>query len=67
MAKRGVTPRLTRDGEEVPVEAVNPYRLELEDLSSAIRDGREPRLGRADAVGQARAIELLYAAAGSSH
>ena len=63
----GLAPRLTRDGEDVPVEAVNPYRLELEDLSAAIRDGREPRLGRADAVGQARAIELLYAAAVSSH
>jgi D-xylose 1-dehydrogenase (NADP+, D-xylono-1,5-lactone-forming) len=61
----GLTPRLTRDGEEVPVEAVNPYRLELEDLSSAIRDGRPPRLGRDDAVGQARAIEAMYAATAS--
>jgi D-xylose 1-dehydrogenase (NADP+, D-xylono-1,5-lactone-forming) len=58
----GLAPRLWRDGEEVPVEAVNPYRLELEDLSSAIRDGRPPRLGRDDAVGQARTIEALYAA-----
>jgi xylose dehydrogenase (NAD/NADP) len=61
----GLAPRLTRDGEEVPVEAANPYRLELEDFSTAIRTGREPRLGRADAVGQARAIEMLYAAAES--
>jgi xylose dehydrogenase (NAD/NADP) len=64
----GVTPRLTlmrpdAPPEEIPVEAANPYRLELEDLSSAIREGRAPRLGRADAVGQARAIEALYAAA----
>ena len=59
----GLAPRLTRDGEAVPVEAANPYRLELEDLSAAIREGREPRLGRADAVGQARVIEALYAAA----
>ena len=59
----GLAPRLTRDGEEIPVQAANPYRLELEDLSAAIRTGREPRLGRADAVGQARAIEALYAAA----
>ncbi len=57
----GVSPRLTRDGEEVPVEAANPYRLELEDFSAAIREGRAPRLGRDDAVGQARAIEALYA------
>lgn len=59
----GIAPRLTRDGEEIPVEAVNPYRLELEDVSAAIRDGRAPRLGRADAVGQAHAIEALYASA----
>jgi xylose dehydrogenase (NAD/NADP) len=60
----GRAPRLTRDGEEVPVEAVDPYARELEDFSAAIRDGRAPRLGREDAVGQARAIEMLYAAAG---
>jgi xylose dehydrogenase (NAD/NADP) len=64
----GVTPRLTlaRPGEapeEVPVEPAQPYRLELEDLSRAIRSSSRPRLGRADAVGQARAIEMLYAAA----
>jgi D-xylose 1-dehydrogenase (NADP+, D-xylono-1,5-lactone-forming) len=59
----GIAPRLTRDGEEIPVEAANPYRLELEDVSAAIRDGRAPRLGRADAVGQAHAIEALYASA----
>jgi hypothetical protein len=46
------------------VEAADPYGLELEDFSAAIREGRPPRLGRDDAVGQARAIELLYAAAG---
>ena len=57
----GQSPRLTRDGEEIPVEAANPYALELEDFSAAIREGRSPRLGREDAVGQARALELLYA------
>ncbi len=60
---QGIAPRLTRDGEEIPVEAVNPYGRELEDFSAAIREGRRPRLGREDAVGQARAIEMLYAAA----
>jgi predicted dehydrogenase len=64
----GVSPRLTltRPGEapeEIAVEAANPYRLELEDLSRAIREGGRPRLGREDALGQARAIEMLYAAA----
>jgi predicted dehydrogenase len=51
------------DAEQVPVEAANPYRLELEDFSAAIREGREPRLGRADAIAQARTIEALYRAA----
>jgi predicted dehydrogenase len=64
----GVAPRLTlaRPGEapaEVPVEAADPYQLELEDVSAAIRSGGTPRLGRADAVAQARVIEALYAAA----
>jgi predicted dehydrogenase len=59
--------RLLPDGgepQEIPVAAANPYRLEVEDFSRALRDGGAPRLGRADAVGQARAIEALYAAAG---
>jgi D-xylose 1-dehydrogenase (NADP+, D-xylono-1,5-lactone-forming) len=64
----GIAPRLSfaRPGEspsDVPVEAVNPYQREIEDVSSAIRDGGAPRLGRADAVGQARVIEALYASA----
>ena len=46
-----------------PVEAANPYARELDDLARAVRAGGEPRLGRADAVGQARAIEALYRAA----
>jgi xylose dehydrogenase (NAD/NADP) len=63
----GAHPRLTlsRDGgvEEIPVQAAQPYRLELEDFSRAVRERGAPRLGRADAVGQARAIEMLYASA----
>jgi predicted dehydrogenase len=39
------------------------YRLEVENMSAAIRGEAEPLLGRADAVGQARAIEALYRAA----
>jgi D-xylose 1-dehydrogenase (NADP+, D-xylono-1,5-lactone-forming) len=67
----GVRPRLTLargDGppEDVTIVAAQPYRLELEDFSRAIRAGGEPRLERADAVGQARAIEMLYAAAAGS-
>jgi D-xylose 1-dehydrogenase (NADP+, D-xylono-1,5-lactone-forming) len=63
----GLAPRLTlaRPGtapEEITVVATNPYRLELEDFSRAVRSGGMPRLGREDALGQARAIEMLYAA-----
>jgi predicted dehydrogenase len=50
--------------EEVPVQPANPYAAELDDLARAVRDGAAPRLDRADAVGQARAIEALYRAAG---
>jgi xylose dehydrogenase (NAD/NADP) len=45
------------------VEAADSYRLELENLSAAIRGEAEPLLGREDAVGQARAIEALYRSA----
>jgi D-xylose 1-dehydrogenase (NADP+, D-xylono-1,5-lactone-forming) len=65
----GDAPRveLLRAGEEEPerleADVDNGYRLELEDLSQAIRGGDPPRLGRADAVGQARTIGALYRAA----
>jgi predicted dehydrogenase len=50
-----------RDGgvETVGAEPVDPYARELEELSAAIRDGPPPRLGRDDAVGQARTLEAL--------
>jgi len=46
--------------ERIEVETANPYRLELEDLNAAIRGERPPLLGRADALGQVRAIEALF-------
>lgn len=49
--------------EVIQVERADSYRLELENLSAAIRDEAKPLLGRADSVGQARAIEALYRAA----
>ncbi len=57
---------LRRDGtvERIELEVADSYRLEAENFSAAIRGRAQPRLGRADAVGQARAIEALYAAAG---
>ena len=51
--------------ERIPFEPVSSYRLELENLSDAIRGRAEPLLGRADAVPQARVIEALYASAES--
>jgi predicted dehydrogenase len=57
---RGV---LYLDDELIQVEPINPYQLELEDVNAAIRGERAPLLGRADALGQARAIDALYRAA----
>jgi len=54
-----------RDGEVERIEVTpeDSYRLELEDLGRAIRDGGSPLLGREDAVGQARAIDALFRSA----
>ncbi len=49
--------------ERIPQERVDHYALQVADLEAAVRDGRPPRLGRDDALGQARAIEALYASA----
>ena len=57
---------LTRaDGstERIPVEAADPYRLELEQFARAVAGSEPPLLGRADALGQARTIDALYRAA----
>jgi len=45
--------------DRIEVERADPYRLELEDLHDAVRDRRPPRLGRADAVGQARVLGTI--------
>ncbi len=58
--------RLEDRTERIQLPAANSYRLEAENLSAAIRGEAEPLLGRADALGQARAIEALYAAADGS-
>ena len=57
--------QLYRDGERelIAVEVVNSYLLEAENMSAAIRGEAPLLLGRADAVGQARAIEALYKSA----
>lgn len=57
--------RILVDGEEERVEVINPYQCELDDMAAAIRGEKAPRLGRSDAMGQARAIEALYRSADS--
>jgi D-xylose 1-dehydrogenase (NADP+, D-xylono-1,5-lactone-forming) len=56
-----------RDGgvERVELEHADSYRLELENLSAAIRGEGELLLGREDALGQARALEALHESATS--
>jgi predicted dehydrogenase len=56
---------VTRDGEpeELRPEPVDPYARELEEFGRAVEGGPAPRLGRADAVGQARTIAALYRSA----
>jgi predicted dehydrogenase len=51
------------DVERVEAEPVHPYARELEEVSAAIVGGPPPRLGRADALAQARGIAALYRAA----
>ena len=54
----------SEDGtERIELEPVDSYRLQLENMSAAIRGSAEPLLGREDALGQARAIEALYLSA----
>lgn len=57
--------RLQRDGvsEDVVVEQADSYRLELENMADAIVGDAPALLGRADALGQARAIDALYRSA----
>ena len=49
--------------ERIVVERADSYRLELENVSDAIRGEAEPLLGREDAVGQARTLEALHESA----
>ena len=53
---------LRRQGRVEPIELdpIDSYRLELENLSDAIRGDADLLLGRDDAVAQARVLEALY-------
>ncbi len=44
-------------------ESADPYRAELEEFAAAIREGREPAVGRQEILGNARAIEALLGSA----
>ena len=59
---------LRRDGktELIAVDHADSYRLELENLSDAIRGESELLLARDDAVAQARALQALHGAATSA-
>ena len=52
--------------ERIELEPTDSYRLELENLSDAIRGEAELLLGREDAMGQGRALEALHRSATTS-
>ena len=48
------------DSDELAADAsLDPFVVELREFGDAVREGREPRLGRADAIAQARVLEAL--------
>jgi D-xylose 1-dehydrogenase (NADP+, D-xylono-1,5-lactone-forming) len=49
--------------ERIELEPADSYRLELENVSDAVRGEGELLLGREDALGQARALEALHESA----
>jgi D-xylose 1-dehydrogenase (NADP+, D-xylono-1,5-lactone-forming) len=51
--------------DRIELERADSYRLELENVSDAIRGEAEPLLGRADAVAQAHVLEALHESATS--
>jgi len=59
----GIELRRDDETETIPIAPADSYALELENVSDAILGRGELLLGRADAVGQAAAIEALYHAA----
>jgi predicted dehydrogenase len=59
----GRSPGILRDGKLIEVPFADPYALEIENFSAAIRGEAEPLLDGRDAVAQAAAIEALYRSA----
>jgi xylose dehydrogenase (NAD/NADP) len=59
----GIELRRGDEVEQIEVPQANRFQLELENFARAVRGEEEPLLGRADAVGQARALAMVLAAA----
>jgi D-xylose 1-dehydrogenase (NADP+, D-xylono-1,5-lactone-forming) len=55
--------RVLLNDEPVPVEAADPYGLELTNFAAAVAGETEPLLGRDDALAQAKIIAALYRSA----
>jgi predicted dehydrogenase len=59
----GILVRRGRDEERIAVAAADAYRLQVDNMSRAVRGLEPPLLGRDDALGQARTIDALYRSA----
>ena len=64
--KPGIELRRDNGVERIEIEQQDSYRLELENMSDAIRGEAELLLAREDAMGQARALEALHESATTS-
>ena len=56
-------PGILHDGQLIEIPSANPYAVQFENFSAAVRGEAEPLLGGRDAVAQAAAIEALYRSA----
>src|SRR4051812_47887913 len=56
-------PGIRHDGQLIEIPFANPYAMQFENFSAAVRGEAEPLLGGRDAVAQAAAIEALYRSA----
>ncbi len=65
--KAGSTMEITRGGETSTetFESADPYRAELDEFATAIREGRQPAVGPREILGNARAIGALLESARS--
>jgi D-xylose 1-dehydrogenase (NADP+, D-xylono-1,5-lactone-forming) len=63
IARRAPGGVVASEQETIAVPDANSYRLQLDNLADAIEGRAQQLLGRADALGQARAIEALYRSA----